>query len=245
MSYPSQAPDSSAGSSGDFDSRCWTETDSAAGFTLRYLAAVHGQLMQWLGSQAEAETAMQLILNHLVKGGFRDRGGGRLRDHLLKASRGAAKTLLLRRAERGAPGTTSAELPAAGQWLEHWRDAVLGRVWRDLERIEHANPSRPIHAVGLAASRKPNDTPEMLAVQIAAEGGVRIDGNDVARWLPEAQTAYHRRLREEIRRTLDQPDGSAVEEEIRALGLGQPQPPRAVEFRSTKERFPDRVQGKS
>ena len=51
-------------------SQSWTETDSAAGFVLRYLSPMRQQLARVLGSDDEADQALKVLLTHLVTAGF-------------------------------------------------------------------------------------------------------------------------------------------------------------------------------
>ncbi len=201
-------------------SQSWTEASSAAGFSLRYLIPVRRQLIALLGSEDEADEGLGLLISHLVKAGFGDRSGVRLRDHLLKAVRSATRACLKRRNtapwnQQEAPSVT-ADSP---QWLQYWRDGLLQRAWRALERMEHAEPSMPLFSVLHTATRMPQETEAVLAVRIAEETGLAIDQRRVTETLPRAREVFAGLLKDEIRGTLDNPGEAEVQAEIEALGL--------------------------
>lgn len=221
--------------------RPWTEVTSAAALTLRYLTPLRRQLISMLGSEPEADEALRLLIAHLVKKGFDDRTGDRLRDHLLKTARSAAKVCLRRRDGGGrvssegvssegesSEGESSEQrrwdaaiaVPSdAPEWIRVWRDGLLERAWRELERAEHAQPSVPVFSVLHTATRMPNETPEMLAVRIASETGMTIDRQRVELTLPPAKEAFARLVTDEVRATLHRPTPQQVRDELQALGL--------------------------
>ena len=219
---PPITPSSPSGATSWFRaSQSWTDATSAAGFTLRYLIPVRRQLIAILESEEEADEGLRLLIGHLIKVGFGDRSGGRLRDHLLKAVRSAARACHQRRAAASGRQT---ELPTVASdsplWLRFWRDCLLERTWRALERLQHAEPSTPLFSVLHTATRAPQETPAMLAVRIAAETGLAMDERRVKQTLPQAREIFARLLTDEIRGTLDKPGPEEMQAEIQALGLG-------------------------
>ena len=211
----------------------WTEVDSAAGFVLRYLIPMRRQLIDILGSPTHADRSLKILLGHLVSSGFGEHKQGRLRDYLLRAVRSAAKA-------------TAAELPEAERpelklddvridsrrWLAYWREGLLQRAWRSLERFEHANDDAPVYAILSAATADPKLTAEMLAVAVqnssdtapndaAPIDAAPIDAVAVTRLLPVAKTMFAQFIADEVAETLQTPDREAVSREITALGLGK------------------------
>lgn len=208
--------------------RSWTDVTSAAALTLRYLAPLRRQLIVMLDSEPEADEALRLLISHLVKNGFGDRNTDRLRDHLLKTARSAAKVCLRRRGDGERESTDQeqhdaaiAVPPDAPEWIRLWRDGLLERAWRELERIEHAEPSVPVFSVLHTSTRMPKETAEMLAVRIASETGMAIDRQRVEETLPPAKEAFARLVNDEIRATLHRPTPQRVREEVQALGLAE------------------------
>ena len=203
-------------------SQPWTQADSAAGFVLRYLNPMRRQLTAMLGSTDQADEGLKLILAHLVSVGFGDQKQGKLRDFLMRGIRSAART---RAAEMPEKQHASLNLEDVNfdskQWIGFWRDGLLERVWRALERKEHANQYSPFYSVLHCATAKPQATPAMLVVQIASETGVQLDETTVNKILPEARTIFAQLIADEVAETLESPTGEDVKREIVQLGLGK------------------------
>ncbi len=154
----------------------WTKADSAAGFVLRYLSAMRRQLTATLGSVNEADEALNLLLTHLINAGFGEYRQGRLRDFLVRGLRSAARARLNELPEDQRAKTRLDELKVdSKEWIKFWREGLLERAWRSLERLEHAKPEVPLFSVLHSATANPQATPEMLVVQIATDSGIQTD----------------------------------------------------------------------
>ena len=200
----------------------WTKAESAAGLVLRYLAPMRRLLTTALGSVHEADEALNLLLTHLVSAGFGEHRQGRLRDFLAKAMRSAAKARWKEMSNDQRSNTHMDELkPDAKEWMRCWRDGLLERAWRSLERIEHAKPEVPVFSVLHSATINPQATPEMLVVQIATDNGVQTDAATVRTTLPEAKAIFAQLIADEVAETLATPDQAAVKQEIQLLGLSR------------------------
>lgn len=200
----------------------WTKADSAAGFVLRYLAPMRRQLTAMLGSTEQADEGLKLILAHLVSVGFGDQKQGKLRDFLLRGIRSAARTRIKEIPEEQRPDLNLDEVTfESKQWIGYWRDGLLERAWRSLERMEHATPNPPLFSVLHCATAKPQATPAMLVVQIASETGVQVDEANVQQSLPEARAVFAQLIADEVAETLENPKGEDVKREIGRLGLGK------------------------
>jgi hypothetical protein len=200
----------------------WTKADSAAGFVLRYLAPMRRQLIALLGSEQQADEALKLLLAHLVSAGFGDYKNGRLRDFLVRGLRSAAKSRL---SELPKDETSHVDLEQltieSKEWLRLWREGLLERAWRSLERKEHAEPDSPVYSVLHLATTNPGATPEMLAVQVNTEFGLQIDQRVVREVLPEARAMFAQLVADEVAETLETPTIEEVKREIGQLGLGK------------------------
>ena len=198
----------------------WTEADSAAGFVLRYIVPMRRQLIDVTGSSAAADGALKVLLAHLVSAGFGEHRKGRLRDFLLRAVRSSAKAHSM---ENGIDIDTlkleAAQLESR-QWLSYWRDGLLERAWRSLERHEHARPDEPVYTVLMASTSRPEAGVSELAAEIAEAGGRKLSGEAVATVLETARTMFAQLIADEVAETLDEPTREAVGGEIRHLGLG-------------------------
>lgn len=200
----------------------WTKADSAAGFVLRYLVPMRRQLTEVLGTTEHADESLKLLLAHLVSVGFGDQKQGRLRDFLLRGIRSAAKTRVNELPETERPELNLDSLTFdSRQWVAYWRDGILERAWRGLERKEHADAEMPVYTVLQAATGNPKATPGMLAAQIASENGMQLDEELVAQTIPLARALFAQLVADEVAETLESPTGEDVKMEIKQLGLGK------------------------
>jgi hypothetical protein len=200
----------------------WTAADNAAGFVLRYLAPMRRILIQSLGSPAEADEALRKLLSHLVSAGFGKHRRGRLRDFLIKGIRSAAMNRISAMPDAGAQQTSLDELTSDSKiWLTYWREGLLERAWRSLERQEHATPEMPFYSVLHCATAKPQSTPAMLVVQIASEFNLTLDEQAVQSILITARGLFAQVLADEVAETLEDPSVDDVKEEIAILALGK------------------------
>ncbi|MEO9593904.1 MAG: hypothetical protein ABJG45_20185, partial [Rhodopirellula bahusiensis] len=121
----------------------WTGAGSAAGFVLRYLPPMRRLLIDVMGSESDADRALAILISHLVKAGYSGHAKGRLRDFLILGLRSAAKaraTEIESKAKKAGESVSSRELDLdsakteSREWLSYWRDGLMQRAWRALER---------------------------------------------------------------------------------------------------------------
>ena len=201
-------------------SHTWTEADSAAGFVLRYLTPMRSQLTKILGSESEADEALKILMAHLVQAGFGEHKGGKLRDFLVKSIRSCAKARMGdkvddKERDKRLEGITL----KSKDWIRLWRNCLLERSWRALERYEHANPGTPVFAVLNAATIDRNATSQTLATRIRADRGIEIDAALVDKTLPSARAMFAQLIADEIVETLANPSSEDVKAEIKVLGI--------------------------
>ena len=203
-------------------SQAWSQADSAAGFVLRYLAPMRRQLAVLLKSTEQADEGLKMIIAHLVSAGFGDQEHERLRDFLLRSIRSAARKRLKEIPENKRPEIDFDQLQSDSKdWLRYWREGLLERAWRALERIEHATPSRPLYSVLHCATANPQATASMLVIQIATETGVQIDEPKAEAILTESRSIFAQLIADEVSETLENPESADVRQEIKTLGLGK------------------------
>lgn len=201
-------------------SHSWTEADSAAGFVLRYLAPMRRQLTKVMGSTKEADEALRLLLSHLVTAGFGDHKKGRLRDFLVRGIRSCAKARVNELPEEGRPQLDLSEVQLESpQWVGFWRDCLLERSWRALERIEHQDPETPYYSVLWAATTNPKATVDELVTMANKTASQSVDSNAVNRLLPESKAMFAQLLADEVVETLQSPTKADVKQEIKQLGM--------------------------
>jgi len=200
----------------------WTEADSAAGFVLRYLAPMRRQLTEVLGSSQHADEALKLLLAHLVSVGFGEHKRGRLRDFLLRGIRSAAKNRVADLPEDKRPVIDLDELTLESkQWVSYWREGLLERAWRAMERQQHQTPEPPVYSVLFHSTSNRSATSEEIAVAIQNESGLDIDAATVQALMPQARTLFAQLVADEVAETLENPTGEDVKREIAQLGLGK------------------------
>ncbi len=198
----------------------WTAAESAAGFVLRYLIPMREQLIPWLGSEALADECIKRLVAHLVAKGFGDHGKGRIRDFLMRGIRSAAKSALADVPEAERPkidfSTWSADSPT---WLANWRQGLLARAWRSLERLEHKDLSKPLYSVLRMATEYPDDDATMLVVRINTQTDLSVDKDKIRELLGPAKTVFAEMLELEISETLELADPVSLMREIEVLSL--------------------------
>jgi hypothetical protein len=201
-------------------SHSWTETNSAGGIVLRYLSPLRKQLAVVLGSSAEADAALKILLNHLVAAGFGEHGRGRLRDFLAKAARSAAKARLteLERLESDREKLDRLR-PESEQWIQLWRDGLLERSWRGLERMEHLDPEKPYFTVLWTRTTMRKSSPAEWKAALETRLKRQFDPQKLETLRVDAKAAFAQILADEIVETLETPDKDAVKSEIHSLGI--------------------------
>lgn len=203
-------------------SQAWSQADSAAGFVLRYLAPMRRQLAVLLKSTEQADEGLKMIIAHLVSAGFGDQRHDRLRDFLLLSIRSAARKRLQEIPESNRPEIDFEQLQSDSKdWLRYWREGLLERAWRSLERIEHATPSHPLYSMLHCATANPKATPGMLVIRVATETGAQIDESKAEVILAESRRIFAQLVADEISETLEKPESADVRKEIKTLGLGE------------------------
>ena len=215
-------------------SQSWTDADSAAGFVLRYLTPMRRQLIEIMGSATEADESLKLLLAHLISAGFGEHKRGRLRDFLVRGVRSCAKARL-------------AELPSNEQiqrdidqiqldsksWLRVWRDCLLERAWRALERHQHGDPGSLAYVLLKTSADHSKASPDELLSLVQAmlanepseewptDAVTSLDSKTVSEKLNAARTLFAQMIADEVVETLETPDPIAVKKEIQTLGLGR------------------------
>ena len=212
-------------------SHSWTEADSAAGFVLRYLTAMRRQLTEIMGSTREADESLRLLLAHLVTAGFGDNKRGRLRDFLVRGVRSSAKARVAELPEDKRPELNLDEIKLDSKtWLQCWRDCLLERAWRSLERHEHADPQSIAYTVLKTATDNPKSSPAELIGMVQKRLGKyappkeligSLDATTLSEKLSEARALFAQLIADEVVETLQSPDPDAVKQEITSLGLGR------------------------
>jgi len=219
------ASESLAGKSGVLKtlSRPWTQSPSAAALIVRYLAPMRQQLLQWTSRESITDDSLQMLIGHLVAHGFGQHGRGRMRDFLIRGIRSAAKATIGEIAENDRPAIDFASWKAdSPDWIAHWRGELLVRVWRELERDEHHEPSRPLYSILKTATEHPRENAEMLAVRINTQSDSAVDPATIQTLIVPARKRFAELVLQEVAHTLEDRTEAALMAELHAIGLADP-----------------------
>lgn len=208
-------------------------------------------LIDVMGSESDADRALAILISHLVKAGYSGHAKGRLRDFLILGLRSAAKaraTEIESKAKKAGESVISRELDLdsakteSREWLSYWRDGLMQRAWRALEREQHRERTRTqtvesakIDEVESAESEEPandlvhdvlrmvtnhsGESSEVIAGRIAELAERSVSAAEVKRQLPIARSLFAQLLADEISLTLEDADAAAIQVEIGKLGL--------------------------
>ena len=178
------------------------------------------QLVSVLGSNSEADEALKKLLAHLVSAGFSKYNKGRLRDFLIKGIRSSAKARIADLPENERPNVSlDAIVGDSPEWLAFWRDCLLERSWRALERYEHANPDMPLYSILFAMNAQPKATTSQLVDAVSRLADRDVDEPTIDRGVANARTMFAQLIADEVVETLQSPTKEDVKAEIRSLGL--------------------------
>jgi len=181
------------------------------------------QLLQWTGSETIADQSLRLLIGHLVTQGFGPHGRGRIRDFLLRGIRSAAKAAIAEMPPADQPTIDfSTWKPDAAEWIGHWRAAILARVWRELERDEHQDLSRPLFSILQTATAHPRETAEMLAIRINTQSDVIVEPAAIRKLIGPARQRFAELVWTEVSETLQDRDEASVKAELVEVGLNEP-----------------------
>jgi len=219
------ASQSLAGKSGMLKtlSRPWTQSPSAAALIVRYLAPMRQQLLQWTGSESITDDSLEMLIGHLVAQGFGQHGRGRMRDFLIRGIRSATKATIGEIAENDRPAIDFATWKAdSPDWIANWRGELLARVWRELERDEHHDLSRPLYSILKTATAHPRENAEMLAVRINTQSDIAVDPATIQALIAPARKRFAELVIQEVAHTLEDRTETSVMAELHAVGLAEP-----------------------
>ena len=193
----------------------------------RYGGAVRRYLLGALHDPDAADELLQEFALQFLRGGFwrADPEQGRFRNYLKTVlfrlvvhyrRRQHRQPLPLREDAVGAadPGPANSEQA----FLRSWRDELLARAWRALERVP--GPTGPPFYVVLRfrADHADMRSPEM-ARQLAAQLGRPLTAAGVRQILHRARERFADALLDEVMNSLDRPTEDQLEQELTDLGL--------------------------
>lgn len=202
---------------------CWDTAESAASFVLRYICTLRKFIHQGLQSQQATDSILQSLVQQLVNAGYEKTTQQRLRDYLVFSIKEHATAQLTEVPQKPeVERWVKEELQVTSTfWMQCWRDSLLERSWRALERIEHDTPDRPIYSVFHASSVQPSAAAPMLSVELATTAGLKLTESQIVDLLSDAKVTFAQLLANEINETISGNSEKDVLQEIKALGLNR------------------------
>ena len=204
----------------------WISAESPASFALRYACTMRKFLNATFSSDDISRHILQSSIETLINEGYGDTEHQLLRDYLIDRIAQHAKIFHNRKAsdESRSPIILEklAELnPESIAWMRNWRDGLLERSWRSIERMQHNNPESPIYSVLRASSAQPSADPSMLSVQVAASDALTLTEDQIEDLLAQAKTIFAQILADEISETIADHSRESMLQEIQLLGLNR------------------------
>lgn len=206
----------------------WTQVKDPAQFVLRYSQAIRAYLVALLQNEHDAEDVSQDFVLHFLQRGLTaaDPDRGRFRDYLKVAVRRAAwahQRKSARQPEGHVPLRDTAdpqtEAGADRQWRDHWRECLLQRAARGIDRYVQKHPGCG-YDVALAIAREQPDLDSSGRARLAAELlGKCVSPAAFRQMLRRARDLLRQLLIEEVGKTLCEPTPEAIEEELADLEL--------------------------
>jgi RNA polymerase sigma-70 factor (ECF subfamily) len=194
----------------------------------RYGRAVHRYLLGALHDAHAADELAQEFALRFLQGAYHgaDPQRGRFRDfvkgvlsHLLADYHKKRRHLQPLPTEGWEPPSRSPDAPDLDQpFLDSWRDELLNRAWKALEKIEHQTGQRFYAVLRFRA-----DHPELRSAQMAEQLTVHLGKPVTAAWvrqtLHRARDKFADLLIHDVVPTLKTPTIEELEQELLDLGL--------------------------
>ena len=204
----------------------WDRTESPASYALRYICSLRRFLIAGLACENATDQILENLIQSLVSNGYEEKTPGRFRDYLISRIKQQTEDHLSNQdlttgSAKINEWINEALQPQSLLWMRTWRDSLLERSWRSLEKSEHVDPEMPVHSVLHASSTQPNNNLAMISVQVATSQGVKIPEERVGEILAEAKIQFAQILADEICETLSVDSLDSIQEEIQLLGLSR------------------------
>jgi RNA polymerase sigma factor (sigma-70 family) len=202
--------------------------EAAARLMCRYAGAVHRYLLRALRNPDAAADLNQEFALRFLRGDFRHchPERGRFRDYVKRAVQNLINDYYRRRrpvlplehdvAEPASAGGAAAQFER--QFLESWKNDLLGRAWSallDLERTE----GQPYHTVLRLRVDQRDLRSADLAEQLSATLGRSITAGAFRQAVQRARHRFVNYLIKEVAGSLEHPSLDQIEDELRDLEL--------------------------
>ena len=192
----------------------------------RYACTMRKFLNATFSSDDTSRLILQSSIETLIKEGYGDTEHQLLRNYLIDLISQHAKIFQNRKVldNSGNPLDPKklAELkPESIAWMQNWRDGLLERSWRSIERLQHNDPESPIYSVLRASSAQPSAV--SLHAQRSNRGVRCIDTHrdQIEDLLSKAKITFAQILADEISETIADHSQDSILQEIQLLGLNR------------------------
>lgn len=204
----------------------WDTAESAASFVLRYICSLRRFLDTGFQCNERTDQILKDLIQDLVNNGYRKTEHTRLRDYLISQLSDYIAINLQNSTTpplvKGFDEWKKTEVSLASlNWMRCWRDSLLERAWRALERTEHVTTDKPLYSVLHASSLNPSATISMLSVRVATTQGLKLSEQELTDLLDEARQSFAQNLADEVSETISENTVAGVSEEIQLLGLNR------------------------
>jgi RNA polymerase sigma-70 factor (ECF subfamily) len=195
----------------------------------RYSRAVHRYLQSALRNRDAADELAQEFFFRFLRGDCKGANPqrGRFRDYLkgvlshliadyYRRQRTQAQPLSADNAEEVTSSGGAAECDR--QFLQSWRDELLGRTWDALARLQEEN-GQPFHAVLCFRIQHPDLRSAQMAEQLSEQLHQPVTADWVRQNLHRGREKFADLLLAEVADTLKEPTAAELAEELSDLGL--------------------------
>jgi hypothetical protein len=201
----------------------WEVVRDPPRFVLRYAPAIQRYVGALVKNPHDAEEVAQDFFLRISKHRFvhTRQEGGRFRDYLKAAVRNAALNFLQRRRASKPidPGFSKIQVAADQAWLVEWRQCLLDRACRTLEKHQHQSPGNLFHTVLNMVVNNPLDDTQVLATRTSALIGRPLRSDAFRKQLSRARFMLAKLIVKEVAQTLDKPTPEQIKEELIELAL--------------------------
>ncbi len=201
----------------------WEIVRDPARFVRRYAVAIQRYVAALIKNPHDAEEVSQEFFLRVSKHRFvhTRQEGGRFRDYLKATVRNAALNFLRRHRDWKAidPGIHGIPDRSDQTWLVEWRQCLLGRACRALEKHQRKSPGNLFHTVLNMVVNNPLDDTQILAARTSALIGRPIRAEAFRKQLSRARFMLAKLLVREVAQTLDHPTPEKIKEELIELAL--------------------------
>src|SRR5205085_1288538 len=193
----------------------WAVIHDPAQFVRRYAPAVQSYLSAIIKNPHDAEDVAQDFFLRVAKHGFvrarKDRG--RFRDYLKAAVRNAAINFLRRKQHSKPAGSGIFQFAEPDKdkrrrdqaWLAHWRQCLLDRARKALEKHQKGAPGNLFSTVLDLLIEYPRDDAKSLAARTSAITGRPLRPDAFRKQVSRARFMLAKLLVREVIQTLDRP----------------------------------------